>query len=50
MQLSTYPDGEGYVVAVTGELTAEEPLAQLPQTVERILREKAPSVVGRDAH
>ena len=45
MQLSTYPNGEGYVVAVTGELTAQESLARLPQAVERVLTEKDPPVV-----
>jgi anti-anti-sigma regulatory factor len=37
MDLSSYPNGEGHVVEVRGELTAREPLAKLPLAVQNVL-------------
>jgi anti-anti-sigma regulatory factor len=37
VDLSTYPNGEGHVVEVRGELTAREPLAKLPLAVQNLV-------------
>jgi anti-anti-sigma factor len=48
MELWSYPNDEGHVVKVTGELTAAEPLTRLPNTVERIVEHGSPKVVKLD--
>jgi anti-anti-sigma factor len=45
MELYTYPNGEGYVVEVTGALRASDPLRQLPAAVDRVLTEQSPARV-----
>src|SRR5829696_3287971 len=51
MDLSSYPNGEGHVVEVRGELTAREPLAKLPLAVQNVLdRESAGLVKVNVAH
>jgi anti-anti-sigma factor len=45
MKLSTYANGEGFVVEVAGSLTADQPLRQLPATVERVLSDESPPAV-----
>ena len=45
MDISTYPNGDGHVVNVVGELTAQEPLARLPAEVQRVVeRDRSPFV------
>jgi len=46
MEVSTYPTEEGYIVDVKGDLTADQRLAILPATVERVLSEKSPAAVA----
>jgi len=43
MEISTYPDGDGQVVKVVGDLTSQQPLARLPSTVRRIVDSEAPT-------
>jgi anti-anti-sigma factor len=45
MEISTYPNGDGQVVKVVGELTAQEPLARLPTAVRRIVEAQGPAIV-----
>ena len=45
MDVSTYADGEGYVVAVSGALTAMEPLSMVPRAVQQVLTEQSPELV-----
>jgi len=50
MELSSYPNDEGHVVKITGELTASEPLMRLPNTIERIIQHGPPELVKVDVH
>jgi anti-anti-sigma regulatory factor len=45
MDLSSYPNGEGHVVEVRGELTAREPLAKLPLAVQNVLDRESAGLV-----
>jgi anti-anti-sigma factor len=45
MRLSTYPNGEGHVVEVEGELTSREPLQALPRTVGQLIQQESPPIV-----
>ena len=45
MDVSSYPDGEGYIVEVKGPLTSDQHLGRLPAAVERVLEGKLPPLV-----
>ena len=45
MEISNYPNGDGHVVKVVGELTAQEPLARLPAAVRRVVENEHPPFV-----
>ena len=48
MDLSTYPNGDGHVVEVRGELTAREPLAKIPMAVQNVLDHEWATLVKVD--
>ena len=45
MHVSTYANGEGYVVEVKGDLTADQPLGDLVSAVKRVLNDESPPIV-----